>query len=153
MARSGAIEAVVMTAAVLAAAAVWLPWPYSETGAEARRDVRFQGRDAIAAVTASLVARPLLDPSRGAAARGVKPANAPAPGAGGGAGDLVLRGLARHGNVEIAVIEDRGSKKVSRLQKGQAVGDWFLAGVTGDEARLQNASGDVRPLKLSPGVR
>jgi len=56
--------------------------------------------------------------------------------------------LATHDAIAIAVIEDRSAKTFVRLQRGQVIGDWFLADVSSDEARLQNASGATRALKM-----
>ncbi|NJM55615.1 MAG: hypothetical protein HC841_06610 [Verrucomicrobiae bacterium] len=61
----------------------------------------------------------------------------------------VLRGLATHDATVVAVIEDRSAKKFVRLQRGQVIGDWFLSDVSGDQATLQNASGETRSIKMT----
>ncbi len=130
----------------LIAAAIWVPWPFYGVGDAAVRDARFVSAGDSAVQVSNLSTRPLLDPTRGATARAT--AAKPQTPTMEFADRFVLRGLAKHEAVSIAVIEDRAAKKFVRLQRGQTVGDWFLADVSGVEAKLQNASGETRSLKL-----
>jgi hypothetical protein len=134
-------------AAGLLAVAIWLPWPLGGNEDAAMRDIRFAGPGDPSVSFSNLASRPLLDPTRGARGRAASQI-APRDAAMDFDQRYVLRGLATHDAVAIAVIEDRSAKTFVRLQRGQVIGDWFLVDVSSDEARLQNASGEMRSLKM-----
>lgn len=133
--------------AAFIAVGVWLPWPTGGNADFSGADIRFAGPGDPAARHDNLASRPLLDPTRGAKARGSTGAVAEP------AMDFdsryVLKGLALHETVDIAVVEDKVSRKFIRLQRGQVLGEWFLADVVGTEARFSNASGQLRALKMA----
>jgi hypothetical protein len=142
-------EKTTLACAGMIALAVWLPLPGDESGLTQRRDAKFIAKGDPATSTTHLSARPLLDPARkSASADTAKPKAASTNGE-----DLTerytLRGLARVDNTDVAVFEDKTTKRSVRLQRGQTLGDWYLAEVQGEQAILKNADGAARPMPLT----
>lgn len=139
-------ETATLALAGLVALAIWLPLPLDDNALTQRRDAKFIAKGDAAASTTHLSARPLLDPARRSAT--AKPKAASPNGE-----DLTerytLRGLARVDSTDVAVFEDKTTKRSVRLQRGQTLGDWYLAEVQGDQAILKNADGTARPFALT----
>jgi hypothetical protein len=142
-------ETATLALAGLVALAIWLPLPLGDDALTQRREAKFIAKGDPAASTSHLSARPLLDPARkSVSADTTKPKASPLNGR-----DLTerytLRGLARVDNTDVAVFEDKTTKRSVRLQRGQTLGDWYLAEVQGEQAILKNADGAQRPITLT----
>lgn len=142
-------EPITLALAGVMALAIWLPLPGDDAASTPRREAKFIGPGDPAASTAHLSARPLLDPARtsastNAAARSTSPEST--------SEDIgeryTLRGLARVDNTDVAIFDDKTTRKSVRLQRGQSIGDWYLAEVQGDQAILKNTEGVQRPITM-----
>jgi len=48
--------------------------------------------------------------------------------------------------MDVAIVEERATQRFHRLQKGQAVGDWYLAEVRGETAVLRHSGSSAQRL-------
>jgi hypothetical protein len=151
------VEVLACMLAVLMAGAVWLPPSVGDGPSIPVRALTWIGRNDPQIRIGSLTAKPLLDPTRG---KIVPSTTAPPVSSDVGGSVLaadvsrryILRGLARIDDRDVAVIEDRAANRVVRLQRGQVVGDWHLAGVSGSQATLKNEAGLEEKLILVPAI-
>jgi hypothetical protein len=147
--RTSRLEKFVLAVAGLVALAIWLPVSFDEDAGQHRRTARFVERNDPSLVVANLAARPLLDPSRRPTSQGLSKRSADATSAPSDVGErYILRGMAKAGSVDVVVLEDRADRRFVRLQRGQAVGGWFLSDVIDKVAVLMSASGEERRLTL-----
>ncbi len=142
-------ENVTLALAGIAALAIWLPLPLDDTALTQRREAKFISSGDPSASTTHLSARPLLDPARKSASADTAKSKTASPNGEDVGERYTLRGLARVDDTDVAVFEDKTTRRSVRLQRGQALGDWYLAEVQGEQAILKNADGAQRPFKLT----